>query len=75
MELYRRGDGWSERGPARCPNGHPLGPNQVLVGSQVCSAEHAHHRTHECRRCGAILYTPPPGPECGDGSFDGRARS
>jgi len=26
---------WITRPPTRCPNGHPLGPNQVLVGSHT----------------------------------------
>lgn len=74
MELYRIGDRWAEKPPARCPNNHELGPNRVLVGSQVCGAEHGHHRTHQCRKCGAVTYTPPMTAQCSDSSFDGRAR-
>jgi hypothetical protein len=28
---------WITRPPARCPNGHPLGPNQVLVAHRLVS--------------------------------------
>jgi hypothetical protein len=35
-ELVQTTDGsWITRPPTRCPNGHPLGPNQVLVGSHT----------------------------------------
>jgi hypothetical protein len=27
---------WITRPPTRCSNGHPLGPNQVLVGHVAC---------------------------------------
>jgi hypothetical protein len=27
---------WITHAPTRCPNGHTLGPNQVLVGHQAC---------------------------------------
>lgn len=74
MDLYRVGDRWVEPAPSYCPRGHRLGPGRVLVGSQVCDAEHGHHRTHSCVACGATVFTPEPGPACGDGSFDGRAR-
>jgi hypothetical protein len=75
VELYRIGDRWAEPAPRHCPRGHRLGAGQVLVGSQVCGAEHGHHRTHACRECGATVYTPPMTVECTDGSFDGRGRS
>lgn len=74
MELYRRGDRWSEYAPTVCPNGHALGPRRVLVGSQVCSCEIHHHRTHACRECGVVTYSPTLTSECTDSSFDGRAR-
>jgi hypothetical protein len=36
-ELVRTTDGkWITKSPSRCPNGHPLGPNQVLVGHVAC---------------------------------------
>lgn len=74
MELYRIGDRWAEPAPKRCAAGHVLGPRQVLVGSQVCGAEHGHHRAHTCIQCGSVVYTPPMTAECSDSSFDGRAR-
>ncbi len=75
MELYRIGDRWAEPAPTHCPRGHELRGGRVLVGSQVCSCEVHHHRTHTCRECGAVTYTPPRTAECMDGSFDGRGRS
>lgn len=74
MELYRIGHRWAEPAPKVCPNNHPLGPGRVLVGSQVCSCEVHHRRTHTCRRCGRVVYTPPMTGDCTDSSFDGRAR-
>lgn len=71
--LRRVDRGWAETPPGRCPNGHTLGPRQVLVGSYVCSCEVHHHRTHRCRTCDSVTYTPPLGPDCQDSSFDGRA--
>ena len=36
-QLVRAVDGkWMTKPPSRCPNGHPLGPNQVLVGHVAC---------------------------------------
>ena len=36
-ELVQTPDGkWMTRPPTRCPNGHLLGPNQVLVGHVAC---------------------------------------
>ncbi|WP_141136458.1 hypothetical protein [Rhodococcoides kyotonense] len=72
--LRRTPKGWVEDAPAVCPNGHDLGPGKVLVGSHVCSCEIHHHRTHRCRECDAVTYTPPFGPDCRDSAFDGRGR-
>ena len=39
--------------PTRCPNGHTLGPNQVLVGHQACRGHgggHTSGRAHPCKR-------------------------
>ncbi len=49
-----------EQAPEQCPNGHPWGPNKVLVGWMPC---HCHppahgHRTYICRACDAIIYRP-----------------
>lgn len=65
--------GWAETPPTHCHNGHKFGPRRVLVGSYVCSCEIHHHRTHRCRACEDVVYTPPLGPGCQSGSFDGRA--
>jgi hypothetical protein len=36
-QLVRATDGrWMTKPPSRCPNGHSLGPNQVLVGHVAC---------------------------------------
>jgi len=36
-ELVQTTDGkWITHPPTRCPNGHALGPNQVLVGHVAC---------------------------------------
>uniref|UniRef100_UPI003F498D67 hypothetical protein n=1 Tax=Actinokineospora sp. CA-119265 TaxID=3239890 RepID=UPI003F498D67 len=40
--------------PDRCFDGHPLGPNRVLVGWSPCScpgSEYGGHRTWTCRAC------------------------
>lgn len=74
MELYRIGDRWAEPAPTHCPAGHELRGGRVLVGSQVCSCEIHHHRTHACRECGRVVYTPPMTGDCTDSSFDGRSR-
>jgi hypothetical protein len=53
---------WITRPPARCPNGHPLGPNQVLVGHQACLGHGGGHTTWTCRhatrRCTGRCSTP-----------------
>src|SRR4029077_1824065 len=45
--------------PTRCPNGHPLGPNQVLVGQQACLGHGGGHTTWTCRTCDQTVYGPP----------------
>lgn len=72
--LHRVAKGWAETPPTHCLNGHELGPRRVLVGSYVCTCG-IHHRTHRCRECDAVTYTPPLGAGCQSGSFDGRART
>ncbi|MFD6856166.1 hypothetical protein ACFWB0_14150 [Rhodococcus sp. NPDC060086] len=71
MKLYRVASGWAEPAPSHCPNGHRLGANQVLVGSRVCDCGDR-HRTHACRVCDAVVYTPPMGPKCRLRAFDER---
>ena len=50
---------WITQPPTRCPNGHPLGPNQVLVGpsSLPRPRRRAHHM--DCRTCDETVYGPP----------------
>src|SRR6185295_6965953 len=53
------------RGPERCPNGHPLGPNQVLVGHVACLGHGGGgHISWHCRTCDAVLYGPPMKSHC-----------
>ncbi|MBH0780338.1 hypothetical protein [Nocardia bovistercoris] len=69
LRLYQvRGGGWVWPSPRACRNGHPLGANRVLVGAHPCmhlrdQYGRAHHRTHECVACGAVIYTPVT-PDC-----------
>jgi hypothetical protein len=36
---------WITKPPTRCPNGHQLGPNQVLVGHVACLGHGGGHTT------------------------------
>ncbi|MGO9351066.1 MAG: hypothetical protein ACLP3C_09685, partial [Mycobacterium sp.] len=57
--------GWMILPPQRCPNGHRLGPNLVLVGHQPCAGNcHGGHTTWECLSCNAITYAPGVGAGC-----------
>jgi hypothetical protein len=53
-----------EVAPERCPNGHPFGPNRVVVGWHPCDCTEgrAGHRTYHCRTCGVTTYVPPHEP-------------
>ncbi|WP_331764094.1 hypothetical protein OG225_43390 (plasmid) [Nocardia sp. NBC_01377] len=63
--LYRlRDGGWAEPSPRRCPNGHLLGAGRVLAGTVACPRVGGFHRTHICRTCEAVIYTPARLPEC-----------
>jgi len=42
---------WISHPPTRCPNGHPLGPGQVLVGHQACLGHCGGHTTWTCLTC------------------------
>ena len=57
------GEQLQEARPPRCPAGHRLGPDQVLVGALPClcySATHPRmHRTWRCVRCDACWVWPP----------------
>jgi hypothetical protein len=55
---------WITRPPARCPNGHPLGPNQVLVGHVACLGHGGGHTSWHCRVCDAVVYGPPLNTHC-----------
>jgi hypothetical protein len=43
--------------PIRCRNGHPLGPNQVLLGTTVCEqgGVNRHHISWICRTCDDVI--------------------
>ena len=71
MNLRRVRNGWAEDAPSRCPNGHRLGPNLVLVSWQPCG-NCGGHRTHFCRTCAETIYTPPITPCCRWVDFDAR---
>ena len=63
--------GWEEDAPTHCPVGHPLGPNQALVGSRNCECG-TPHRTHLCMRCERAAYTPALGKLCRMRDLHGR---
>jgi len=58
---------WITHPPTRCPNGHPLGPNQVLVGHQAClghaAATPPGPAAHATRRCTGHRSTPLHHPQ------------
>lgn len=57
--------GWMVRPPARCPNGHELGPGHVLVGNQPCGGcGRGGHMTWTCRECQVTTYRPAMGSAC-----------
>jgi hypothetical protein len=55
---------WITKPPTRCPNGHTLGPNQVLVGHQACLGHGGGHTTWTCRTCDATVFGPPLNTHC-----------
>jgi hypothetical protein len=65
-DLYRTARGWAVTAPTHCPDGHRMGPGQVLVGNQPCGggAHPGSHLTWTCRECGATAYHPPLGSAC-----------
>ena len=71
MNLVRTRKGWQEIPPNRCANGHELRGGTCLVGTQHCDCMRT-HRTHMCRLCGHITYTPPLGSACRRHEFDQR---
>src|SRR5262245_4932723 len=55
-ELVRKGGKWMTDAPRSCPNGHPLGPGQVLVGHVACLGHGGGgHTTWHCRTCDATV--------------------
>lgn len=50
-----------ESAPTRCPNGHPLGPNTVLVGALPCLRHPPAtvHRTWRCMHDAAGVFPQP----------------
>jgi hypothetical protein len=65
-ELVQTTDGrWMTRPPSRGPNGHALGPNQVLVGHVACLGHGGGgHMSWHCRICDAVVYGPPMAEHC-----------
>jgi hypothetical protein len=55
---------WIILPPSRCPNGHTLGPQQVLVGHQPCLGHGGGHTTWTCRTCDETVYGPPLNTHC-----------
>src|ERR1700737_711753 len=53
------------------PGGHPLGPNQVLVGHQACLGHAGGHTTWTCLRCDETVNGPPLDTHCA--TLDGPA--
>jgi hypothetical protein len=55
---------WITHPPTHCPNGHTLGPGQVLVGHQACLGHGGGHTTWTCRQCDSTVYGPPLNTHC-----------
>jgi hypothetical protein len=49
---------WITKPPSRCPNGHRLGPGEVLVGHQACLGHGGGHTTWTCSKCDQTVYGP-----------------
>ena len=62
---------WITHPPTRCPNGHSLGPGEVLVGHQACLGHGGGHTTWTCRTCDQTVYGPPMNTHCA--ALDGPA--
>ena len=65
-QLVQATDGkWMSKPPSRCPNGHSLGPNQVLVGHVACLGHGGGgHTTWNCRACEAVVNGPHLNAHC-----------
>jgi hypothetical protein len=59
---------WTTLAPTHCPQGHPLGPKQVLVGHVACQGHGGGgHTLWHCRACpdGELpVYGPPLAKHC-----------
>ena len=56
---------WITYPPTRCPNGHRLGPGEVLVGHVVCLGHGGGgHTSWHCRTCDQTVYGPPLNTHC-----------
>src|SRR3954451_15637173 len=56
---------WITPPPPRCPNGHTLGANQVLVGHVACLGHGGGgHTTWTCQTCDQTVYGPPLNSHC-----------
>ncbi len=60
MGRFYRQDGMAvvELAPSRCPAGHGLGPQRVLVGTQPCLCAGMPHRTWQCVTCAVVMVWP-----------------
>jgi hypothetical protein len=64
-QLIRTTNGrWITQPPTGCPNGHRLGPGEVLVGHQACLGHGGGHTTSTCRTCDGAVYGPPLNTHC-----------
>jgi hypothetical protein len=62
---HATGSCWDLAWPGRCPNGHPLGANQVLVGHVACLGHGGGgHTSWHCRTCDAVVYGPALNTHC-----------
>jgi hypothetical protein len=69
--IHTTAGAWITRPPMRCPNGHSLGPGEVLVGHQACLGHGGGHTTWTCRTCDDTVYGPPLTTHCA--ALDGPA--
>jgi len=47
-----------ERAPTRCPSGHRLGPDTMLVAAHPCLCVGSGHRTWRCWACDSVWVRP-----------------
>jgi hypothetical protein len=59
---------WITHPPSRCPHGHTLGPQQVLVGHVACLGHSGGgHTSWHSRICDEVTYGPPVNTHCTKG--------